>query len=303
MKLDNIVEQLTNDDVKKILKSYDYTGSFFASTKSKRISVSLEQNLYVTYKSPDECIFPFDILRCEMIKYFGCSLDDKFTNPKQCEEFKIDQCRFRSETINITTDCAYYGISNCRNGSKLIIENHKSLSAHGNTNISINNLDNISHIDIILPAAKYKNVTISDCLNIKSFTDIVMDHSSVSNYEIRNIGVRSFKGFNTRVTNLLVIKSIFDNYLFIDELDAHHLDLVLYSKYDNIITLLLNKHCSKIMLFDAELIKTNKTGNTKYIIDILNHYLHEYDETTRSDYLMDCAVELIDAGFPEAAEL
>ena len=303
MKLDNIIEQLTNDDVKKILKSYDYTSSFFASIKAKRISVTLEQNLYISYKNADECVLPFDISDGEVVKYFACTLDKRFTQPLKCDAFKIDECDFMTEDIVITTDTQEYNLHSCRNGTRLLIENHESSVAHGGTKITIADLE-ISKVSIKLPAAKFKNVAISNCQNIKTFSDIVCN-DSISNYEIRNIGVKSFKGFDTLVTNLLMVRSAFDNYLFTDELNVHRFDLNLYSHCDNIITLLMNKHCETIMLYcgtpgiNDDVIR----DSIKRVIRIMHHYLHEHDKNSRSDYVMDCAVELIDAGFPEAAEL
>ena len=38
------------------------------------------------------------------------------------------------------------------------------------------------------------------------------------------------------------------------------------------------------------------------MIEIMKKYM-KMPLLTRSDYVMDCAVELIDAGYPEAAEL
>ncbi len=296
MKLNNIVEQLTNDDIKTILKKYDYNSTFFASIKSKKISVSLEQNLYVAYKGVDECVLPFDISHGEVVKYFGCTLDNRFTQPKKCEAFKIDRCKITTEDFVIRSNASEYSITDCTNGSRLVIENYES-DAHGKTYILFTDLDSISKIDIKLPLAKYKDLVIRNCLSIKSFSDIEC-HEQVSNYDIRNIGVRSFKGFTTQVSNILTIHNIFNNYLYVDELKVNNLDLTLFDIYDNIITLLMNEHCNNIILFSEV-----SSENNINVIDIMNHYLHKYDKNIRKDYIMDCALELIDAGFEKAAEL
>ena len=62
--------------------------------------------------------------------------------------------------------------------------------------------------------------------------------------------------------------------------------------YDNIVNVLLCKKLNYIIL----------GINQKHVFSIMNRYI-SIDLSERSNHIMDCAVELIDAGFEDAAEL
>lgn len=172
------------------------------------------------------------------------------------------------------------------------------------------NVRDLSHVD------KCDMVVVSNCYHIKSFDNLprfdsqkitmltvlqsTLDNKPTTNNDVYDLRLFYIDG----ITNCLYlpkkIRSLiisgcedFDSYIGIDAYKSLQNFITDSKKHNNIITLLLtNTDGDKIHYHSVD----------KEIRLILNSYLF-IPLSERSDHIMDCALELIDAGFEEAAEL
>ena len=132
---------------------------------------------------------------------------------------------------------------------------------------------------------------------ITSFDQIIIPSKKIYTLRIDSgCNITSFKEFDFIVYDgcEIFLKTI-KNYLYVDKLYVENfsLEIHIYKIVDNIITFLLNK--SKII--DFTYLETPKV-----VADIMHRYIQNPIDK-RAEYIMDCAIELIDAGYEKAAEL
>lgn len=115
-------------------------------------------------------------------------------------------------------------------------------------------------------------------------------------YDLRCNNVNGITNFMYLPSNLSLLKyssmKDFTNYIGIDM--YKHLRRLWNDsgKIDNIITMLLCKNLEDVLIYNV----------TDIVKNLIKKYM-QIENDIRSDHIMDCAVELIDAGYPEAAEL
>ena len=134
------------------------------------------------------------------------------------------------------------------------------------------------------------------CLNITSFNDIIIPSKTLYFMAIKISGIKSFKEYDFNIGKYAEFKlEKLRNFLYIDKVFCKEiLQVEVYDVYDNIITLLLNR-TPEIKLRHAIKVDDDR------VISILNKYIKI---NNRWDYVMDCAVELLEHnGFEKAAEL
>ena len=188
---------------------------------------------------------------------------------ESCENLKIEKCSF----VNLR------GIENVFSSITLI------------------NLYYINNFNV-LPEVYYKNVKLELC-DMYIDSDIKTTNDNIKHLEMFNIGeFKNFENLPLNITSLLC-KNLKDlnSFIGIDKykkLDDFNISTTIIK---NILTLLLCNMGNNETLKDYVNILNNETVN-----DIINNYM-EIGGSYRQDRIMDCAVELIDAGFPEAAEL
>ncbi len=126
-----------------------------------------------------------------------------------------------------------------------------------------------------------------------SFKQIIVPSKKITKLIITACAIRSFKHFDFHIENSChFLLPDLDNYQYVDNIKCDgKIKFNVYSNINNIITFLLNS-CNLLQI----------DFYIKEVSDIMQQYLH-MEPYTRAEHVMDCAVELIDAGFEEAAEL
>ena len=185
-------------------------------------------------------------------------------------DLEIKECN----GLNIQ-DCRFLDLSNIKNTNLIEIEN----CAYCDT------LDKMPHN---LPDAELQKLTISNT----TIEQIKTNNNNIANIKFYDVwGIVNCMNFPSELERLYLYSNDFDNYTGIDAYQKMR-ELTLTSrKYKNIINLLLCKSIIKDLLH-----MPNLNADLKKII-------YSFIRSNKEDYIMDCAVELIDAGFPEAAEL
>ncbi len=188
-------------------------------------------------------------------------------------DLHIEQC----EELRITM-CAFEDLSHIKNVDIIIIENCKKCDT----------LDKMPH--------NLPHVDQNQLLEIKNMDikQIKTNNNNIGYIKFNEVsGIVNFTHLPLHMEKLFMDSYSFDNWLGIDNYKTLS-ELVVFprSKYKNIITLLL---CES--LTDSS--KLTIHGIDKSIKDIIKDFLIPKKE----DHVMDCAVELIDAGFEEAAEI
>ena len=207
-----------------------------------------------------------------------------------------------------------------------------------NGEFCINGLYNVSEFDLLIEKAYFLQIessSFTDLSNIENTRKVILSqlhdittfkqlpHFNTETYEtddssltLMNMTMNPQSGDNddifdlrmNNVNNIINFKNLpkhliaikyhamkdFKNYIGIDEYKNLHTLFCDSTKYDNIITTLL---CKKLSNFH-----THKLCVPHNIEMILEKYFNIMTHK-RSEHVMDCAVELIDAGYPEAAEL
>ena len=142
---------------------------------------------------------------------------------------------------------------------------------------------------------KNDNVEALECNNsskIISFDQIVIPSKTLERLTVKYCNIKSFKDFDFVIKDRCDLElNMLDNYRYVDRVKAKYLRLEIFDNTDNLITLILNQS-PKILLVCPD--------KNLSLIKIIDKFL---SLKNRADHIMDCALELIDAGFEEAAEL
>ncbi len=201
-----------------------------------------------------------------------------FENIKNVKTFDLDikKC----DTLEFMR-CDFYDLTNIRN-----VENKISVFA----------VNSITGFDV-LPGTRGENCVLQlERMSIDS--SIKNNNKDLTNLFLRSI--QQFKNFENLPPNIKKLKCRFiydfESFVGIDKYDSlTSFDLLNISDQPvikSVITLLLCKQLTSINI---------ETFNKK-VDNIISLYMR-YTPTRRSENIMDCAIELIDAGFEEAAEL
>ena len=126
-----------------------------------------------------------------------------------------------------------------------------------------------------------------------SFKQIIVPSKKITTLIITECAIRSFKDFGFHIENSChFLLPDLDNYQYVDNIKCDGMiTFNVYHTINNIITFLLNS---------CNLLRSD--FYIKEVSDIMQQYLH-MEPYTRAEHIMDCAVELIDAGYEKAAEL
>ena len=152
----------------------------------------------------------------------------------------------------------------------------------------------IQHIDLAISGAPL----------IKSFDQIKSNTNNFLNLSLYECGITSLPNKEYNIIHACNLSLPLNSFVGIDKFTAGTLCIDIINSCDNIIHLLNNK--SVIIKLKAFNTAANIPPNSGYnrnnavICSILRRYL---DVDKRSDYIMDCAVDLIDAHYNAAAEL
>ncbi len=301
MKLNKLAENKTDEYHKNILKFLDNHNKFYV----------LDSNKKIAYHGNDHVIFQSTIY-----DDFDYYIDDSGKCEVEFSFFDVTTLRIvgtKLKTIKnmpnyITGDLLLLGMKNLdifdlklQNCENLTIERCSFTDLRGIDNvfsgIFINDLYNINNFNV-LPEVYYKDVKL-EIRNMDIDSNIKTTNNDIKHLEMFNIS--KFKNFENLPLNIMsfiggLLKD-FDSFIGIDKykkLDDFNIST---SVIKNIITLLLCNMSNDETLDVFVHILQNETVN-----DIINGYMKNRG-SDRKEHIMDCAIELIDAGFEEAAEL
>ncbi len=295
MKLSKLHENIIIDEkeIRDYLHSMGYRGGFSITSNG---DVDLDDDVYFSYITHKNKFPNFKINICQSFKYYKCDLDDDTMLPVNCSSLKIADCTIKPlNDYVVNTTAIEYSFDNSVIRSGVIINN---TSLYSGVEVILHDTG-IKKLIYNSPGERVK-ITINKCQNIVDFSNIV-SNTSVAYCEIKNVGIRNFNNFDIELKNYLCISSkSFENYLLIDNIKANVLDLYVHDSFKNIITLVMNKHIRKIDVFVSH--SVDKSSKTHDVVKILDYYV-SINQAERSEHVMDCAVELIDIGCEEAAEL
>ena len=180
-----------------------------------------------------------------------------------------------------------------------------NISRCGITNLK--NMTNVKHLDVnsCNSISKLDNLPDNPTSAIKTAISIYKSHMDLTqptNSRIDDLSLSYITGMSNcknlpRYITYLQLSSLvgFNSWIGIDEYEyLTNLHISAMTQHNNIITLLL---CKKIKNVDFRFSNCLFPGR---IENTISKFMYTKN---RSDHIMDCAVELIDAGFPEAAEL
>ena len=290
MKLINVCENIEYLNSRREIRDYLDSLNRHSEFTLDNDYISYNGDLY--FHSLDEDV-PLKIKECNSFEYSECVLNANSALPIECEELKINNCSIKNQEFTINTMANFYKIYSSSFVNKLIIRNTNN--RYCEININNSTLCEFTLISI----SPSNTIDIRECKNITSFVNIKLP-MFVSNFTIDNVGIKDFKYFETIVNNVLSIDSTsFQNYLLTDTVKANFLYIYVNNKINNLLTLLLNNYATKLYIHSSEIASYSNMDN---LIKIFGKYTQK-PKNIRVNFVMDCAVELIDAGFEEAAEL
>lgn len=301
MKLNKLAENKTDEYRKNILKFLDNHNKFYV----------LDSNKKIAYHGGDDVIFQSTIY--DDFNYYiddsgKCEVDFSFFDVTTLRIVGTQLKTLKNMPSYIVGDLRLLGMKNLdifdlelQNCENLTIERCSFVDLRGIDNvfssILLNNLYNINNFNV-LPEVYYKEVKL-EIRDMHIDSDIKTTNNNIKHLEMYIIS--DFKNFTNLPLNIVSLKceglKNLNSFVGIDKykkLDDFNIST---SVIKNIITLLLSNMSNNETLADYVDIINNPIVN-----DIINEYM-EIGGSYRSERIMDCAVELIDAGFDEAAEL
>ena len=229
------------------------------------------------------------------------------------------------ETLqNTPTKCTSLTLNNCKNLPQHLIVNTitehylnisdmfhlKSIKIFGDLlNIGISHKSGkfyqqpmqLENIEIKTKSTKSKLI-FDNCDFITSFKNIKLP-KTVSYIDISSNGITSFEGLDAIITNTCTLRiRNMKSCRYVNNINANVLNIRFYNAR-HIINLLLNK--SKRIIISHGLIVPTEIDEFTIMMNneievLLDLYL---DKENRTDFIMDCALALIERGYVEAAEL
>lgn len=265
---------------------------------------TIDQNGHVTFRAQLDITksvkvkrLNIKIAKCGVLVCKNSNLESLDNFPDICKNYTIQNNEYLRGEIYIKTINSgdysfivdnYYITSIKTNDSRLYVVSAKYPNSPGI--MKLNKIEFINNNDIELTLQSYSNIT--------SFKNIIVPSKSFDHLVILHCGIRNFKNYDYVVKKYAQFDlPNIETYSNIDKVHVidQYLQLRLGNTLNNIINIMFNP-THDIQLVQDKFIKDN-TG-----FNILNKYVL-YDFSKRKNHIMDCAVELIDNGFEEAAEL
>lgn len=306
MKLQNMIEVKTSkyltdvDQIHKFIKKY-----FFVIRASNGTGDQINEKDYIINADFSVSFITKDSLQINLQKsqmqikihkaheliFEHCNFDDMDFLPKSCQVLKFKSGSLPPNCIIKTNvkKMLWFGYFN--------IIKIESLTLSGSTSLKLLffyscDLDMINKIDVRIP-----NIELCDfyeCKNIDFSKIEIQSHIKTCAIDNSDIGNKNFNGIEN-FQNVDILKfdyTTFDSYSGIENLQASSISFMNIKTQKGIINLLLTQ-CRSIGV-SARIHKSIYSIISKYLMINLDD---------RKDHVMDCALDLIDAGFEEAAEL
>ncbi len=275
------------------LKLFDYSGSVLMLDDKTFSLDNLKINNLIIYDD----VLRLKIRECYRFEYINTILSSNTTYPQECYSFGITSCEVKNGTEQLKIN------TSCKNDLNFLLINGETvLNVQDSSATSTYTSFDVRQCDftkiIYNTSTINSSIKISQCKNIKSFTDLVIPQN-VFNLEIFDSRISTFEHFATKIKNVFKFDTRHvKNFLHCDKIDANELDFILYNVFDNIINIIINDNCEVISLtYNIRILNVFEE-----LVDILEKYI-EMNKNMRKDHIMDCAIELIDAGFEKAAEI
>lgn len=222
--------------------------------------------------------------------------------PLFCKTLIIDNMHYLKKDIEIKTISNELSITNC-----FQIQSIKTINpilhicnSSGNKRIGYQNIA-LSNVEFYVNSNNI-DLTIIEAPNINSFDQIKTQSNVFKNLILRNCGITALQNKEYYISDCCSLSLPLKNFIGIDKFNVGKsltIELEL-NNCDNIINLLYNNSRNIIIKNDI-LVGKNEIGLRNFkVSEILRKYLVN---TLRKDYIMDCAIELIENGFTYAAEL
>ena len=286
MKLTKLCESkyiVDKEEIKEILAACDYHKKW-SIDKNDEITLAsnffLNSNLQIFLTDKNLTTLPLKIKKAKVFKVMYSVLSNYDFLPQQSSEIRLSNLHLDYEHLDIDidiTDVLYlYNI----NGA-----NQFSFSFKSCDYLNIYNCNSLYSINI--KNSFLNSLSIDDCNNIN------LNDTFVISNNLHHISLNSMlgiTGFNMHIksTNTLSLTKLSNLQSW---RNIENYKILLYLNINN--TDQLNNFINVMLL------ETDKITNDNKSIDFTKYTTVK----NRSDYIMDFAVELIDAGFPEAAEL
>ena len=298
MKLTNLNEAYLSSPT---LTKKDEIEEYITETLRYQGKYTLDENMHVTFlqklkltQNSDVRQLKSKIKKCKTELVLDASRLCSLINfPDKCQTLDVMNNVYLEDEIHVKTiaDNTYFSDNNY---IKSLITDDKQIRVFSNNSQDISRMK--------LNKIRFNNdssdigLMLQGCLNITSFNDIIIPSKTLYFMAIKISGIKSFKEYDFNIGKYAEFKlEKLRNFLYIDKVFCKEiLQVEVYDVYDNIITLLLNR-TPEIKLRHAIKVDDDR------VISILNKYIKN---NNRWDYVMDCAVELLEHnGFEKAAEL
>ncbi len=295
MKMINLLEQtkfLYNEEsVSKYLKTFNYdvgkNNENFTIFNSNK--VNLNKNIIFDNLNEElkiELGFCTDIA---LKKIKGLSSLKSFL-PVTAINLIVDECDVAG-VLDITTLVYnnYINIIKCNNLVEIL-----TISPA----LFIDACDSINSVYFNGKTSKYANfIVIKKCKNVMSFSDI-KTNNGLSRLIFVNTGLNSYKNFNLDVDELTVSyeeKDTIKDFSYIENVQPKkRIFLTVFKNH--------TAHIINLLMLKTETIHNDYKGfNNDSLITIMDEFISK-NNNERSEYIMDCALQLLDAGYEAEAE-
>lgn len=300
MKIKNIVENKNvyfkdKESISSFIMSNYYSGT---PNGIKQEDFTINDDLSVDFKISNVVVDNthdnyVKINTCKKITISNtCKIYDSDFLPTKATRIDFENPYFYNSVLDINTRCSQIDFDSCMFGdgsfADPVVKNININSWSKKVNFSSCNLKNV-----FINSNRTTSIHLWYCTNL-SYANLYLEKTH--SLEITNNILQSFDKIShlNTITTLKTDASYINSFLHIDSLKIDSLNIVDALTANNIITLLVTP---------TKYISVSLKKSHYYACEmILKTYL-KMDVQNRKDYVMDCALELIDAGFEKAAEL
>ncbi len=221
----------------------------------------------------------------------GCHLDSLSFLPNMCNTLSFNGVTLPKNSViktNVKNKLALHYINNVENIDIKATCGIKKISFFkcNIRDINVSFLKDIDQCDI-------QSINHMDFTHLRfssiGYCSIICNDGEVDKLMKKFTGIENF----SKVINFHINCAAIESYSGIENINAEILSLNSMKHHNNIINVLLIKTNNILM---------NGKSIDRKVLSIIKKY-NDLALSTRKDHVMDCAVELIDAGFEEAAEL
>lgn len=239
--------------------------------------------------------FPYEIQYAPQYNLYHLNISSLKNFPNECESAIISFCENLKNEIELKQKISTITISSNTNIKSVIVTTDNLHIFNSTLNPKALELEKIT----LFNDKQNTIITINDCHKIIDFNQINLP-PTIKHLTVINCNIKTLKNFNTVVKDDLAICLPFlENYKFLNEIKAGTIYVDLNQNIKNVILALLQHSC---VIFDANFKSSILSNCITYnkLCRILNSYTIKEN---KSEFIMDCALELIDCGYEEAAEL